>query len=74
MAPHEGLELVLMKMGRNGPPLEPHRRPQAGKSGYPRSQNTESSPRAQGALRLSFEAKPKDKCEAPRAPTACGLD
>ena len=31
-----------MKMGGAGPPLEPHRRPQAGKSGYPRSQNADS--------------------------------
>ena len=72
-APREGLELVLMKMGRAGPPLEPHPRPQVGKSGDPRSQNADSSPRAQGALGLGFEAKPKGKCGAPRAPIACGL-
>ena len=29
-------------MGRAGPPFEPHRRPQAGKSGDPRSQNTDT--------------------------------
>ena len=39
----------------------------------PRSQNGDSSPRAQGALGLRFEAKPKGKCGAPRAPTAYGL-
>ena len=73
LAPSEGLGSVLMKMGRAGPPLEPRRRPQAGKSGDPRSQNADSSPRAQGALGLGFEAKPKVKYGAPRAPKACGL-
>ena len=42
MAPREGLELELMKMGRTGPPLEPRRGPQAGRSGDPRSQNADS--------------------------------
>ena len=41
MAPREGLELEWMKMGRTGPPLEPRRRPQAGKSRDPRSQNAD---------------------------------
>ena len=67
LAPREGLGSVLMKMGRAGPPFEPRRGPQAGKSGDPRSQNTDSSPRAQGALGLGFEEKPKGKCGAPRA-------
>ena len=39
------LSLVLMKMSHTGPPLEPRRRPQVGKSGDPRSQNADSSPR-----------------------------
>ena len=43
MAPREGLELELVKMGRTRPPLEPHRRPQAGKSGDPRFQNADKS-------------------------------
>ena len=42
LAPREGLESVLMKMGRAGPPFEPRRRPQAGKSGDPHSQNADS--------------------------------
>ena len=41
LAPREGLELVLMKMGRTGLLLEPRCRPQVGKSGYHRSQNTD---------------------------------
>ena len=73
LAPHEGLELGLMKTGRTGPLVEPCCRPQAGKSGDPYSQNTDSSPRAQGALGLGLAAKPKGKCRVPRAPTACGL-
>src|SRR4051812_49293935 len=62
-----------MKMGRAGPPLEPRRRPQAGKSGDPRSQNADSSPRAQGAPGLGLLEKRRGKREAPRAPTACAL-
>lgn len=46
--------------------------PQAGKSWDPHSQDTDSSPRAQGALGLDFEAKPKGKCGAPRTPIANG--
>ena len=42
MAPREGLEFALMKMGRTGPALEPRRRPQAGKSGDPYSQNADN--------------------------------
>ena len=42
LAPHEGLELRLMKTGRTGPLLEPRCRPQAGKSGDPHSQNADS--------------------------------
>ena len=77
--PHEAwpiarvLNALSMKMGRTGPLAEPRRGPQAGKSGDPRSQNADSSPRAHGALELGFEAKPKGKCGGPRAPTACGL-
>ena len=73
MAPREGLELMLMKMGRAGPPLEPRRRPQAGKSGDAHSQNADSSPRAQGAPGLGRAGRLKGKSEAPRALTACGL-
>ena len=32
-----------MKIGRTGPPLEPRRRPQVGKYGDPRSQNTDKT-------------------------------
>ena len=73
LAPREGLELLLQKLGRTGPSTEPRHWPQAGKSGHPRSQDADSSPRAQGALELGFEAKPKGKCGAPRALTAYGL-
>src|SRR3954469_17149012 len=60
-------------MGHAGPPFEPRRRPQAGKSGDPRSQNADSSPRAQGAHGLGCAERRKGKGEAPRALTACGL-
>ena len=71
--PRKGLECLLVKMGHIGPLVEPHCGSQAGKSGDPRSQNADSSPRAQGTLGLGFKGKPKGKCGAPRAPTACGL-
>ena len=72
-APREVLECLLVKMGRTRPLEEPYRGPQAGRSGDPRSQDANSSPRAQGVLGLGFEVKPRGKCGAPWAPTACGL-
>ena len=65
--------LLMLKLGHTGPLTEPSHGLQVGKSRHPRSQDTDSSPRAQGALELGFEAKPKDKGGAPRALTACGL-
>ena len=73
LAPREGLECLLVKMGHTGPPTEPRCGPHAGKYGEPHSQDADSSPLAQGALELGFEAKPKGKCEVPRVPTSCGL-
>ena len=73
LAPREGLDSLLVKMGHTGLLAQPRRGPQAGKSGDPRSQNADSSPRAQGALRLGFEVRPKVKRGAPRALIACGL-
>ena len=74
LASCEGLECLLVKMGRTRLLVEPRRGPQAGKSGDPHSQNADSSPWAQCALGLGFKAKPRGKCGALRAPTACGLD
>ena len=59
LVPRECLECWLMKMGHTGPLVEPRRGPQAGKSGDPRSQDADSSPRAQGVLGLGFEVKPR---------------
>ena len=56
LAPREGLECLMVKMGTTGPLVEPRRGPQAGKSGDPRSQNTDSSPPGQGALGLALVA------------------
>ena len=66
LAPREGLECLLVKMGRTGSLVEPRRGSQAGKSGDPRSQNADSSPRAQGTLGLGFEAKPGASAERRR--------
>ena len=65
--------MLVHEDGPYGLLAPPCRGPQAGKSGDPHSQNTDSSPRAQGALGLGFEAKPKVKYGAPRAPKAWGL-
>src|SRR4051812_21730663 len=62
-----------MKMGRARPPFVPRRGPQAGMFGDPRSQNADSSPRAQGAPGLGRAGRRKGKGEAPRALTACSL-
>ena len=69
LAPREGLESLLLKLGHTGPLTEPRRGMQAGKSGHPHSQDADSSPRAQGVLELGFKAKPKGKCGALRALT-----
>ena len=44
LAPRDGLESLLAKMGHMGLLAEPRCGPQAGKSGDPRSQNADSSP------------------------------
>ena len=68
LAPREGLDSLWMKMGRRGLLAKPRHGPQAGKSGDTRSQNVDSSPRAQGAFRLGFEAKPKDQARSAAVP------
>ena len=76
--PHEAwtlarvLSVWMMKTGRTRPLVEPRSRPQAGKSGDPRSEKGDSSPWDQGALGLGFKAKPKGKHGAPQAPIPCG--
>ena len=74
LAPDEGLVWLMLKQGHTRPSMEPRGGLQAGRAGYPHIQDADSSPRAQGALGLGFQAKPKGKCGAPRALTACGLD
>src|SRR4051812_43616207 len=71
--PREGLGSCVDEDGPCWAPFEPRRRPQARKSGDPRSQNTDSSPRAQGAPGLGRAERRKGKGEALRALTACGL-
>ena len=55
LAPREGLECLLMKMGRTRPLVEPCRGPQAGKSGDPRSQNADRG-KAAGAWHGDWQA------------------
>ena len=71
LAPREGLEQLVDQLGRTRPLVGARRGPQTGKSGYPGSQDADSSPRAQGARSwLWGEALAKD--EAPWAPKGCG--
>ena len=72
LAPREGLECLLVKMGRTGLLAEPRRGPQAGKSGDPRSQDADSSPRAQGALDLASRRSQRASAErrGPQQPAA----
>ena len=71
--PREGLGCLVDEDGPYGLLAWPCCGPQAVMSRDPRSQNADSSPRAQGALRLGFTAKPRVKFGALRAPKACGL-
>ena len=70
--PREGLGCFVGEDGPYGLLAPPRRGPQVGKFGDPCSQNADSSPRAQGAPRLGFVAKPRVKLKAPRSPKACG--
>ena len=51
LAPCEGLESLLVKMGRTGPLAEPRHGPQAGKSGDSHSQNTDKPHTRTAAMR-----------------------
>ena len=57
LAHREGLEWLLVKMDHTRLLDEPRPGPQAGKSGYPRSQNADSSPGAQGTPGLGLAEK-----------------
>ena len=55
---------MLVKMVRAGPPFEPRRRPQAGKSGNPRSQNADIKDEVRGQImeiQAVVEHEPPDK-------------
>src|SRR3954463_15324579 len=73
LGPSRGSWVCVDEDGPCWAPFEPRRRPQAGKSRDPRSQNADSSSRAQGAPGLGRAGRRKGKGEAPRALTACGL-
>ena len=61
LAPREGLECLVDEDGPYRPASPATRRAAGRKSGAPRPQNADSSPRAQGAHRLGFKVKPKDE-------------
>ena len=62
--PREGLQWLLLKMGRTRPLVEPRRGPQAGKSGDPRSQNADKA----GLLSIATQEP-----NWPRSPSPLGL-
>ena len=65
--------VLVLKLGHTRPSMEPPGGPQVGRDGYPKIQDADNSPRAQGALGLGFQAKPKGKCGASWVLTACSL-
>ena len=72
LAPREGLQCLLVKMGRTRPLVEPRRGLQAGKSGDPRSQNADNhapGPKARSDLasRRSQESSPEHRRPQPPA-------
>ena len=64
LAPREGLECLLVKMGRTGPLVEPRCGPQAGKSGDPCSQDA-GNVILPNALLYSYELNTLDACWSP---------
>ena len=46
LAPREGLVLLMLKLSRTRPLMEPRGGPQAGRAGYPHILNADSSPQA----------------------------
>ena len=55
LAPREGLECLLVKMGRTRPLVEPRRGPQAGESGDPRSQDADINFQVKGRYFITRE-------------------
>ena len=66
LAPHEGLECLLVKMGRTGPLAEPRRGLQAGKYGYPSSQDADSSPEPKARSNLASRRSQRASVERRR--------
>ena len=71
LAPREGLERLLMKMGRTRPLMEPRHGPQAGKSGYPGSQNADSI-HCLFFMKAIFSTVTTEECET-RQPSELGM-
>ena len=73
LAPREGLECLLVKMGHMGPLAEPRHGPQAGKSGDPIPRTPTVAPGPKACSGLASRRSQKGKCRAPRATKACRL-
>ena len=70
LAPREGLDSLLMKMGRAGLPAKPRRGPQAGKSGYPGSKKLAVAlrPKAHSDLASRRSQRARAKRRGPQSP------
>ena len=72
LAPHEGLECLLVKMGRTRPLVEPRHGPQAGKSGtlVPRTLTIAPGPKARSDLASRQSQGASAEHSGPQSPTA----
>ena len=74
LAPCEGLQCLLMKTGHTGPLAKPRCRPQAGKSGDPRSRTSTVAPgpKARPDLVVQGGERARAKNRGPKQPAALG--
>ena len=67
LAPREGLECLLVKVGRTGPLMDPRRGPQAGKFGDPHSKmlTVAPGPKARSDLSSRRSQRASAECRGP---------
>ena len=72
LAPREGLECLLVKMGHTRPRVEPRRGPQVGKSGtpIPRTPTVAPGPKARSNLASRRSQRASVECRGSQPPAA----
>ena len=72
LAPRKGLELLLLKLGHTGPPMEPRHGPQVGKSGHPspRTPTEAPGPKARSNLASRRSQRASAERRGPQQPAA----